>query len=162
MNVTCDTAPPYFALNDLAVGFVAVPHTELDYAGEAEARLIEKGLPYLKRAFVSKDWTVYRVRDAAPLAIGAGERAKLTRQGFVVMADGPGTILVKVRWTPYWSIEEGTGCVEESARGFTRVTVPEQGLLKIGVDFSPLRALDRGQRCADRPAVRSGWEEAVK
>lgn len=148
-------------LNDLAIGYVAVPKAELDYAGDAEARLISAGLPYLRLAFNSKDWAVYRVVDPAPLAIGAGERAKLTRKGFVVMADEPGTILVKVRWTPYWSIEEGTGCVEESERGFTRVTVPEQGKLKVGVDFSPLRALDRGRRCADHPPVRSGWEEAV-
>jgi hypothetical protein len=157
------TAQAYRAwLDDLAVGFVAVPNTELDYAADAEARLITEGLPYLESAFVSKNWTVYRVSDPAPLAIGAGERAKLTREGFVVNAETPGTILVKVRWTPYWTIEEGTGCVEESARGFTRVTVPEQGPIKIGVDFSPLRALDRGQRCADHPPVRSGWEEAVK
>jgi hypothetical protein len=138
-----------------------VPHTELDYAGEAEARLIAAGLPFLRMAFENEDWTIYRVVDPAPLAIGAGERAKLTRQGFMVVADEPGTILVKVRWTPYWSIEEGTGCVEESARGFTRVTIAEQGRLKIGVDFSPLRALSGGRRCANRPPVRSGWEEAV-
>lgn len=148
-------------LNDLAVGYIAVPHTELDYAGEAEARLIERGLPFLREAFASKDWTVYRVSDPAPLAEGAGDRGKLTREGFVLMADKPGTMLVKVRWTPYWSIEEGTGCVEESNRGFTLVTVPEQGKLRVGVDFSPLRALDRGIRCADHPPVRSGWEEAA-
>jgi hypothetical protein len=148
-------------LNDLAIGFIAVPQTELDYAGEAEARLIAAGLPFLRMAFENEDWTIYRVVDPAPLAIGAGERAKLTRQGFMVVADEPGTILVKVRWTPYWSIEEGTGCVEESARGFTRVTIAEQGRLKIGVDFSPLRALSGGRRCANRPPVRSGWEEAV-
>lgn len=149
-------------LDELAVGFVAVPNSELDYAAEAEARLIADGLPYLKQDFVSADWTIYRVRDPAPLAFGAGDRVKLTPQGFVLIADSPGTIVVKVRWTPYWSIEEGTGCLEESTRGFTRVIVPEQGRLRIGVDFSPLRALDRGQRCADHPPVTSGWEEAVK
>ncbi len=149
-------------LDDLAVGFVAVPGSKLDYAAEAEARLIAEGLPYLDKTFVSKNWTVYRVVDPAPLAFGAGKRVKLTPQGFTLIADSPGAMVVQVRWTPYWSIEEGTGCVEESTRGFTRVIAPEPGRFRIGVDFSPLRALDGGQRCADHPPVTSGWEEAAK
>jgi hypothetical protein len=157
------TAAAYKAwLDELGVGFVAVPDTELDYAAEGEARLIAEGLPYLKRELTSADWTIYRVRDPEPLAFGAGELVKLTPEGFVLNAQAAGTIVVKVRWTPYWSIKEGTGCVEASTRGFTRVIVPEQGRLRIGVDFSPLRALDRGQRCADHPPVTSGWEEALK
>ena len=38
-------------------------------------------------------------------------------------------------------------------RGFTRVTVPQPGPIRVGVDFSPLRALSGGQRCA-QPARR--------
>ena len=148
-------------LDDLGVGFVAVPGTTLDYAAEAEARLIARGLPYLDLAFESEDWTVYRVRDPEPLAVGAGDLVKLTPEGFVVQADGPGSILVRVRWTPYWSVDEGTGCVEESPGGFTRVTVSEPGRLRIGVDFAPFRAISGGIRCADHPPVTSGWEEAV-
>lgn len=149
-------------LDDLAVGYVALPHSELDYAGEAEARLIAAGLPYLQKVFASEDWTVYRVDDPEPLAIGAGDLIKLKPEGFVVQADAAGSILVRVRWTPYWSIDDGTGCVEESPTGFTRVTMPESGRLKIGVDFSPLRALSGGKRCADHPPATSGWEEAVR
>jgi hypothetical protein len=140
-------------LDDLAVGFVAVPGADLDYAGEAEARLIASGLPYLKRVFSSPDWTVYRVRDPEPLAIGAGDLVKLTQEGFVIDADAPGSILVRVRWTPYWSISRGAGCVQESPTGFTRVTVDEPGRVRVGVSFTPWRALDGGRRCADPPAA---------
>ncbi|HET8975711.1 MAG TPA: hypothetical protein VFN15_03690 [Solirubrobacterales bacterium] len=149
-------------LDDLGVGYVALPHTELDYAGEAEARLVRAGLPYLREVFTSKDWSVYEVSDPEPMAIGAGDLVKLKPEGFVVEADAAGSILVRVRWTPYWQVAEGTGCVEESPTGFTRVTMPEAGRLKIGVDFSPLRALSGGKRCADHPPPTSGWEEAVK
>jgi hypothetical protein len=138
-------------LDDLAVGFVAVPGADLDYAGEAEARLIASGLPYLKRVFSSPDWTVYRVRDPEPLAIGAGDLVKLTQEGFVIDADAPGSILVRIRWTPYWSISSGVGCVQESPTGFTRVTVDEPGRVRVGVSFAPWRALDGGRRCADPP-----------
>jgi hypothetical protein len=149
-------------LDDLAVGYVALPNSELDYAGEAEKRLIAGGLDYLRVAFSSPDWTIYRVVDPAPLAIGAGSIVKLNPQGFVLNADAAGSSLVRVRWTPYWSILEGSGCVQESAGGFTRVTVPHAGPIRVGVDFSPLRALSGGQRCGNRLPHRSGWEEAER
>ena len=143
-------------LDDLAVGYVAVPHSELDYAGEAEDRLIAAGLDYLKVAFESADWTVYRVIDPEPLAAGAGERREAEPAGLHRSTPTrPGSSLVRVRWTPYWSIEEGIGCVEESPSGFTRVTVPEPGPIRVGVDFSPLRALSGGQRCANKPGPRA-------
>ncbi len=157
------TAQAYRAwLDDLSVGFIAVPDTPLDYAGEAEARLIARGLPYLKRVFASRDWTVYRVSDPEPLAVGAGRIVKLKPEGFVVAARSAGSILVKVRWTRYWAIEQGSGCVQESPRGFTQVKVREAGRVRVGVDFSPLRALDGGRRCADHPPATSGWEEAAR
>jgi hypothetical protein len=106
-------------LDHLGVGYVAVPDAPLDYAAEREARIISQGLPYLKPAFRSPDWTVYRVRAAAPIAVGSGELVKLTPEGFVVDAKAPGTVLVRVHWTPYWSVEQGVGCVEKSASGFT-------------------------------------------
>ena len=143
-------------LDDLGVGFIAVPEAPLDYAGEAEARLIARGLPYLDQVFRSEDWTIFAVRDAEPLALGAGDLVKLTQEGFVIDAIGPGSILVRVRWTPYWSISEGIGCVEESPGGFTRVTVPEAGRLRIGVSFAPWRAIDGGRRCAEAPPVAGG------
>jgi hypothetical protein len=148
-------------LDDLGVGFVAVPDAPLDYAAESEAALIARGLPYLEKVFTSADWTVYRVRDPAPLAVGAGDLVKLTPEGFVVDADAPGTVLVRVHWTPYWSIEQGTGCVEQSPGGFTTLEVDEPGRFRVGVDFAPLRALDRGPRCADRPTLTIGLERTA-
>jgi hypothetical protein len=133
-------------LDELGVGYVAVPDAPLDYAGQGEMHLIKKGLPYLKLAFRSADWTVYEVRDPAPLAIG-GEMVKLTPEGFVIDADSPGTVLVRVHWTPYWSIEQGDGCVEQGPGDLTMVDASAPGRFRVGVDFSPLRALDGGARC---------------
>lgn len=148
-------------LDELGVGFVAVPDAPLDYAAESEAMLIAREPPYLEQAFTSPDWTVYRVRDPSPLAVGAGDLVKLTPEGFVVDADAPGTVLVRVHWTPYWSIEQGTGCVEQSPGGYTTLDVTEPGRFRVGVDFSPLRALDRGPRCADRPIATIGLERTA-
>jgi hypothetical protein len=149
-------------LDELGVGYVAVQDAPLDYAAESEVKLIAREPPYLEKAFTSADWTVYRVGDPAPLAVGAGDLVKLTPEGFVVDADAPGTVLVRVNWTPYWSIEQGTGCVEQSPGGYTTLDVTEPGRFRVGVDFSPLRALDRGPRCADRPAATIGLERTAE
>jgi hypothetical protein len=156
------TAGEYRAwLDQLAVGFIAVPDAPLDYAGVEEKRLIHRGLPYLQKAFRSTDWTVYRVRHPQRLATGVADVVKMTPEGLVLDADRPGKALVRVRWTPYWEVEKGTGCVEE-ADGFTRVTVEEPGRLRLGVSFAPWRALASGPRCStEPPAPTGGWEQAL-
>jgi hypothetical protein len=143
-------------LDELGVGYVAVPHTELDYAGLGEKRLIRRGPPsYLERVFRDQNWTVYRVKDPSPLAIG-GRMVKLTPEGFVVDSDAPGTVLVRVHWTPYWSIERGSGCVEQAPDGYTMLDVQTPGRFRVGVDFSPGRMISSGPRCHTEPEIEYG------
>ena len=52
---------------------------------------------------------------------------KLTPQGFVVDARAPGTVLVRVHWTPYWAIQRGTGCVEQAPGGYTMLDIDDAG-----------------------------------
>jgi hypothetical protein len=147
-------------LDDLGVGFVAVPRAPLDYAALGEKRLIKKGPPrYLEQVFHSKNWTVYAVKDPAPLAIG-GQMVKLRPQGFVVDAQAPGTVLVRVHWTPYWSIENGTGCVEQAPDNYTMLDVQTPGRFRVGVDFSPFRAISGGPRCHQDPIILHGLAES--
>jgi hypothetical protein len=151
------TGPQYRSwLDDLGVGYVAVPRAPLDYAALGEKRMIKKGPPrYLEKVFRSKNWTVYAVRDPSPLAIG-GKMIKLTPQGFVVDASAPGTVLVRVHWTPYWSIEQGTGCVEQGPGGYTILDVTTPGRFRVGIDFSPVRAVSSGPRCHQEPVIQYG------
>jgi len=143
-------------LDELGVGYVAVPHTELDYAGLGEKRLIKRGPPhYLERVFRDQNWTVYKVADPSPLAIG-GKMVKLTPEGFVVDADTPGTVLVRVHWTRYWSIERGSGCVEQAPDGYTMLDVQTPGRFRVGVDFSPARVINSGPRCHSETEIQYG------
>jgi hypothetical protein len=147
-------------LDELGVGYVAVPHTALDYAAASEKRLLQRGPPsYLERAFRDENWTVYKVRNPSPLAIG-GKMVKLTPEGFVVDAGAPGTVLVRVRWTPYWSIERGSGCVDQAPDGYTMLEVETPGRFRVGVDVSPLRALSSGPRCNADPEIEYGSAQA--
>jgi hypothetical protein len=148
-------------LDELGVGYVAVPHTALDYAGLGEKRLIKRGPPsYLEKVFRDQNWTVYKVRDPSPLAIG-GKMVKLTPEGFVVDADTPGTVLVRVHWTPYWSIERGSGCVEQAPDGYTMLDVETPGRFRVGVDFSPSRVISSGPRCHSEPGIEYGSAQAT-
>ena len=143
-------------LDDLGVGYVAVPHAPLDYAAAPEIRMLKRGPPrYLERVYKSTDWSVYKVRNPSPLAIG-GKMVKLRPQGFVVDTSAPGTVLVRVRWTPYWSVEQGTGCVEQAPGGYTMLDVETPGRFRVGIDFSPVRAISSGPRCHEEPAIQYG------
>jgi hypothetical protein len=155
------TGPEYRSwLDDLGVGYVAVPRAPLDYAALGEKRMIKKGPPrYLENVFHSKNWTVYKVRNPSPLAIG-GKMIKLTPQGFVVDASAPGTVLVRVHWTPYWSVEQGAGCVEQGPAGYTMLDVTTPGRFRIGIDFSPVRAVSSGPRCHQEPVIQSGTAQS--
>jgi hypothetical protein len=151
------TGPQYRSwLDDLGVGYVAVPHAPLDYAARPEKRMLERGPPrYLDRVYKSADWTVYKVRNPSPLAIG-GKMVKLRPQGFVVDTSAPGTVLVRVHWTPYWSIEHGTGCVEQAPGAYTMLDVETPGRFRVGIDFSPVRAISSGPRCHEEPVIQYG------
>ncbi|MGZ6256522.1 MAG: hypothetical protein ACXWMB_05860, partial [Candidatus Limnocylindria bacterium] len=143
-------------LDDLGVGYVAVPRAPLDYAALGEKHMLKKGPPkYLEKVFHSKNWTVYAVHHPSPLAIG-GKMVKLTPQGFVVDASVPGTVLVRVHWTSYWSIEQGTGCVEQAPGGYTMIDVTTPGRFRVGIDFSPVRAVSSGPRCHQEPVIQYG------
>jgi hypothetical protein len=74
----------------------------------------------------------------------------------VVDASAPGTVLVRVHWTPYWSIEQGTGCVEQAPGGYTMLDVQTPGRFRVGIDFSPVRAISTGPRCHEEPALKYG------
>jgi hypothetical protein len=151
------TGPEYRSwLDDLGVGYVAVPHAPLDYAGRPEKRMLKRGPPrYLEQVYKSTDWTVYKVRNPSPLAIG-GKMVKLRPQGFVVDTSAPGTVLVRVHWTPYWSIEQGSGCVEQAPGGYTMLDVETPGRFRVGIDFSPVRAISSGPRCHEDPVIQYG------
>jgi hypothetical protein len=143
-------------LDELGVGYVAMPHTSLDYAARGEKRLLKRGPPsYLEKVFKDENWTVYKVREPSPLAIG-GKMVKLTPEGFVVDADAPGTVLVRVRWTPYWSIERGSGCVEQAPDGYTMLDAETPGRFRVGVDVAPWRAISSGPRCHSESEIEYG------
>jgi hypothetical protein len=116
-------------LHTLAVGWVALPRAELDYAAVAEGKLLIGGVPGLHKTWESSDWTLYRVTEPSPLATGARVvdvgPADVTLQVPVAAA-----VTLRVRWTPSLAVENaGSGtvmpfCPVATAEGMTEVSLP--------------------------------------
>ncbi len=134
-------------LDDHAVRFVALPHAAFDYAGQAEARLVGRGLPYLRLRTVAGPWRVYQVVDAAPLVLpSTGATAlTLTNESLTVLVRHPSASRVAVAWSPYW--QASGACVSRDGQ-WTRVTARRTGLVTLRFDFSLDRVFDRGPRCS--------------
>jgi hypothetical protein len=134
-----------------AVSYVALASTSLDSSARAEARLIRAGLPYLREVWRSPGWRLYAVRAATPLVSGGATLTALGVQSFDVRAPAPGRYVVRVRFTPYWALTAGAGCVARAAGDWTAVRLDRAGSARVGVRFSLARVFDRGPRCGDSP-----------
>jgi len=71
----------------------------------------------------------------------------LTADAFTLEAPRPGTYTVRVRFTPYWALKSGAGCVQRSAGGWTEVRASVAGSLHVGIEFSIARIFEDGPRC---------------
>ncbi len=126
-------------LHDNAIRYVALPDVGLDYSSAGERRLIVRGPPYLALRWSSAHWRIYEVRNPAPLVQSLGSGAARTRwighQGFALNVTHPGEFLVRVSFTPYWSIARGSGCLLR--RGdWTLARASRTGIFRVAVDFS--------------------------
>ncbi|HEV2812956.1 MAG TPA: hypothetical protein VGW10_06865 [Solirubrobacteraceae bacterium] len=133
------------------VRYVALPDVPLDPAARNEARLIRRGLPFLRPVYEDRHWRVFAVRDARGLT-RTGSGASVRRIGptsFTLEARRRGPVLVRVRWTPYWRITAGAGCVEQAADDWTLVRAHEPGRIRVAAKFDPVRIVDHGPACSE-------------
>ncbi len=130
-------------LRENAVSYVALPDASLDYSSLAEQRLILRDPPYLSLQWSDEHWRIYAVRGAAPLVEPLGDGVAQTRwvghEGFALDVRRPGEFLVRVNFTPYWSIARGEGCLLHR-RDWTLVRARRAGVFRVAADFSLPRA----------------------
>jgi len=126
-----------------AISYVALPDAPLDYSSEGERRLILSAPPFLTLRWSSPHWRIYAVRDPEPMVEPLGGAAARTlwvgRQGFGLDVSRPGEFLVRVNFTPYWSIERGAGCLLRRGE-WTVARASHPGVLRVAADFSLGRA----------------------
>jgi hypothetical protein len=80
--------------------------------------------------------------DAARATAVDTERVRLT-------ASRPGAVDLRVRFTPYWRITTGRGCVGKGPGDWTRVLVERPGPVVVEASFALGRVRASAPRCTD-------------
>jgi hypothetical protein len=142
-------------LDQHGVSYVAVADAELDYLATDEEALIRGGLPYLRAVWSDEHWRLYRVEGGTGLVSGEGplrsaHDGRLTAlgpAGFTVAARDSGALLVRVRYSRYWTVTSGEACVERHG-DWTEVEVRRPGTISVAARFSLDGLLGRDRQCS--------------
>ena len=127
--------------------FVALADAPIDYSAAREAQLLRNGLPYLREVWHDAHWRVFEVAGARPLARGAARATALEPERVRLAADRAGAVDLRVRFTPYWRLTAGRGCVGEGTGGWTRLRVEGPGEVEIETAFALRRVRATAPRC---------------
>jgi hypothetical protein len=155
-------------LSEQAVSYVALPDASLDYSATSEARLLRgtaagakhtgggentaagdghRPPGYLREVWRSAHWRLFAVLGARPLAEPPAVLTSLGSDSFTVAETRPGSTTVRVRFTPYWALASGRGCVRRAPGGWTELQARGAGSFHVSIDFSLERVFDHGPRC---------------
>ena len=102
-------------LDELAVAYVAVPNTRLDFASVDEAKLIAGGLPYLHEVWRNHDWRLYQVVDPAPLAQNA-QVISIDGNQLRLWVDHRARVPIQIRWSDHLAVLDGSRPVSDGVR----------------------------------------------
>jgi len=139
------------------VTYVALADADPDHLAEDEDELIRGGLPYLHPVWSNEHWRLYRLVGAAGLVSGAGEQPgppgtgnRLTEVGaasFTFSARDAASYLVRIHYTPYWTVTSGNACVERDG-DWTLLDVRRPGTVEVDASFSLGGLLRRDSECS--------------
>jgi len=142
-------------LQENGVTYVALADADPDYLAKDEDDLIRGGLPYLRPVWSNEHWQLDRVKGAAGLLSGGGDRlpgpgSRVTEIGaanFELSARSPGSYLVRIHYTPYWTVTGGDACVERDG-DWTRLDVKSPGTIDVDARFSLAGLFRRDSECS--------------
>jgi hypothetical protein len=118
------------------VSYVALSDAPLDFSSAQEAALIRAGLPFLRLALHTAHWRIYEVRGAQALVSGPGSLQTLNGDGFSIAARHPGRFLVRVHYTPYWSVVAGSATLGLAPDDWTEVYAKRAGTIAVDAELS--------------------------
>jgi hypothetical protein len=135
-------------LNDRAIQYVALPDVQFDYSGKREAALVASRPSYLRPVWASRHWRVFEVVGRRPLAAAPATTSAISPQSLTLRFSRPGAAVVRVRYSRYWALASGHGCVAHAPRGWTLVTVHSAGTVRVVIRFALARVLSNAARCS--------------
>ncbi len=130
------------------ISYIALPDPPLDYSATDEARLLRNGAPAnVREVWRGGHWRLFAVTDATPLVSPPGVLTSVSSDSLTLYAPRPGRYTALVRFTPYWALASGSGCVSRSSEGWTQIRARRPGRLRLVIDFSLARMVQDGPRC---------------
>jgi hypothetical protein len=143
---TYDEAAYVAWLRRMGVQYIFLAHAPLDAWSNHEAGLLANSTAFEPVTRVGA-WSVYRLRAAEPIVVGmsGGAADVLTMQHlwFSVSLDRPGPYLVKVTWSPYWSLRGGAGSLTPTPDRFMVLRVARAGTCTLRFDVTLRKALEQ-------------------
>src|SRR5207245_2072951 len=97
-----------------------------------------------REVFRGRHWRIYEMFHPTPLLQGPGRLTSLGHDSFALRASSFGRFLLRVRFTRYWTLTAGNGCVGSAPGGWTSVTARAPGTVTVAARFSLARALGLG------------------
>jgi hypothetical protein len=134
-------------LDDMAVAYVALADAPVDYSAAEEAALVRTEPSYLREVWHDAHWRVFAVRRPAPLAAGAASATRITPETVELRATRPGRVALRVRWSPYWALGEGRGCVVRDG-DWTALELRAAGPVRLVPRFALDRVGSSRRRCS--------------
>ncbi|WOX23828.1 MFS transporter [Streptomyces solicathayae] len=106
---TLDAANYQEWLDRWAVHYVVLPTGAPDTGGEREAKLVEEGLPYLKRVWSDANWRLYEVQDPTPLAEPPAVVERAGENEVTIRLETAGRVLIRVPYSPWLALLDENG-----------------------------------------------------
>jgi hypothetical protein len=92
-----------------AVQYVAVPDAKLTGVGHREAELINGWLPYLRKVWQNKHWTLYAVTGATPIVAAPAKLVSMDAARLVVSAPRNTVVRIRIRWFKWTTLNTASG-----------------------------------------------------
>jgi hypothetical protein len=141
-------------LVDNGVRYVALADAPLDFSGRSEGGLVATGVPGLRLVWRSAHWRLYQVTNSSGIVAGPARLVSEDGGLVVVATPTPGSVLVRVRYSPNWELASGAGCVSpapappgvQGGGTWVRVETPvaEQFSLRLALLARPTPCPPRG------------------
>jgi hypothetical protein len=130
------------------VTYVALPRAPLDYLSHREARLIRGGLGYLDPIWSNAQWHLFAVRGARGLVDAPAQLNAIGADWFDLRAPRAGRFLLRIHFSPYWSVSRGAGVCLYERGPWTLVDVARPGSFHVETGLSPGGLLGRHRVCS--------------
>jgi len=92
---------------------------------------VQAGVPGLVPVWHNSHWRVFGVAGSSGIVSGPATAVEIDGGEVQLDVHAPGAVLVRVRYTPHWSLASGAACLSQGPGGWLRVQASAPGPVHI-------------------------------